>query len=171
MFFDDMRTFGFCRVVRAEDLNAWPFWAGLGPEPLEGKTDDLAGHLAVAFKNRRGAIKAALLDQSVVAGVGNIYADEALFRAGIRPDARACSVSEAYLRKLAGDLRDILHLSIRECGSSIRDYRDANGQAGAFQNSFAVYGRKGHPCQSCWQPLQSARIGGRGTVFCERCQR
>jgi len=171
LFFDDMRTFGFCRVMRFGDLSDWPFWADLGPEPLEGSTDDLAGHFAAAFKNRRGAIKAALLDQSVVAGVGSIYADESLFRAGIRPDARACSISEADLRKLAGVLRDILHLSIRECGSSIRDYRDANGNAGVFQNSFAVYGRKGQPCQSCGQPLQSARVGGRSTVFCERCQR
>jgi len=170
LFFDDMRTFGFCRIMRPEDLSEWPFWAKLGPEPLEGSVDDLAEHFAVAFKNRRGAIKAALLDQSVVAGVGNIYADESLFRAGIRPDARACSVSGAALRKLAKDLRDILHLSISESGSSIRDYRDASGQAGAFQNSFAVYGRKG-PCQSCGQPLQSARVGGRNTVFCERCQR
>jgi formamidopyrimidine-DNA glycosylase len=171
LFFDDMRTFGFCRVMRPGDLGGWPFWANLGPEPLEGSADDLAGHFAAAFKNRRGAIKAALLDQSVVAGVGNIYADEALFRAGIRPDARADSVSEAALRRFAGNLRDILRLAIRECGSSIRDYRDANGNAGAFQNSFAVYGRKGQPCQSCAQPLQSARVGGRSTVFCERCQR
>jgi len=171
LFFDDMRTFGFCRAMRPEDLSAWPFWATLGPEPLEGSAEDLAGHFALAFKTRRGAIKAALLDQSVVAGVGNIYADESLFRAGIRPDARAGSVSEAALHRLAGDLRDILHLSIRECGSSIRDYRDANGQTGAFQNSFAVYGRKGQPCQSCGRSLQSARVGGRSTVFCERCQR
>jgi formamidopyrimidine-DNA glycosylase len=170
LFFDDMRTFGFCRVMRFGDLNDWPFWAGLGPEPLEGTADDLAGHFALAFKKRYGAIKAALLDQSVVAGVGNIYADESLFRAGIRPDAKASSISEARLRKLARDLRDILHLSIRECGSSIRDYRDANGNAGAFQNSFAVYGRKGQPCQNCGQSLQSARIAGRGTVFCSHCQ-
>ncbi|MCL1939377.1 MAG: bifunctional DNA-formamidopyrimidine glycosylase/DNA-(apurinic or apyrimidinic site) lyase [Desulfovibrionaceae bacterium] len=171
LFFDDMRTFGFCRVMRPEDLNDWSFWAGLGPEPLEGTAEDLAGYFVAAFKNRRGAIKAALLDQSAVAGVGNIYADEALFRAGIRPDAKACSLDEARLRKLAADLRDILHLSIRECGSSIRDYRDANGKAGAFQNSFAVYGRKGQPCQHCGQTLQSARIAGRGTVFCGCCQR
>jgi len=170
LFFDDTRTFGFCRVMRPEDLNDWPFWARLGPEPLEGTVEALVEHFALTFKNRRGTIKAALLDQSAVAGIGNIYADEALFRAGIRPDAKACSLNEAHLRKLAADLRDILHLSIRECGSSIRDYRDANGKAGAFQNSFAVYGRKGQPCQKCGQILQSTRIAGRGTVFCGCCQ-
>ena len=171
LFFDDMRTFGFCRAMRPEDIGDWPFWAALGPEPLEGTPETLAGYLASAFKTRRGAIKAALLDQSVVAGVGNIYADESLFKAGIRPDARANDISDDGLFKLASAIQDILNLSIRECGSSIRDYKDANGNAGAFQNSFAVYGRKGQPCLICGRPLEGARIAGRGTVFCLYCQK
>lgn len=170
LFFDDMRTFGYCRVMRPGDLAAWPFWASLGPEPLEGSPHLLAGRLAEAFRTRRGAVKAVLLDQSVLAGVGNIYADESLFKAGIRPDARADSLSKARLLKLAEALQDILTLSIRECGSSIRDYRDANGNAGAFQNSFAVYGRKGEPCTHCGKPLEGLRIAGRATVFCPHCQ-
>lgn len=171
LFFDDIRTFGFCRVMRAGELAAWPFWASLGPEPLEGPPETLAGHFAAAFKKRRGAVKAALLDQSIVAGIGNIYADESLFKAGIRPDARTDALAEARLLGLAAALQDILRLAIRECGSSIRDYRDANGNAGAFQNSFAVYGRKGEPCKTCGRPLEGGRVAGRGTVFCGRCQR
>ena len=170
LFFNDIRTFGFCRVMRPGELNAWPFWRALGPEPLEGEAEALAAHLALSFRQRRGAVKAALLDQSLIAGIGNIYADESLFRAGIRPDVPAGSISEAKLLKLAKAIQDILLLSIQECGSSIRDYKDANGKAGAFQNSFAVYGRKGLPCPLCGQTLESARIAGRSTVFCADCQ-
>ena len=171
LFFDDMRTFGFCRVMQPGDLDDWPFWRTLGPEPLDGPPEALAAHLATIFATRRGAVKAALLDQEIVAGIGNIYADESLFKAGIRPGARACDISGPRLLALAAALQEILLLSIRECGSSIRDYRDANGNAGAFQNSFAVYGRKDKACPSCGGLLEGTRIAGRGTVFCPRCQK
>lgn len=171
LFFDDARTFGFCRVMRPEDLNAWPFWQRLGPEPLNRPAADLAGHFASAFAGRRAAVKALLLDQTVVAGIGNIYADEALFQAKIRPDRPASSLDPSDRERLAVSLQDILNLSIQECGSSIRDYRDAHGNAGAFQNSFAVYGRKAGPCFSCGSLLESCRIAGRATVFCPKCQR
>ena len=97
----------------------------------------------------KAAVKAVLLDQSVVAGAGNIYADESLFRAGILPTARASEISLSRLKALAQELKAVLRLSIEECGSSIRDYRDAKGNAGAFQNNFAVYGRKGEACRRC----------------------
>ena len=167
LFFDDMRTFGYCRLMRPDELEAWPFWQALGPEPLEASDADIASRFAA----RGGAIKAVLLDQTVVAGVGNIYADESLFRAGILPTARASAIPSPALERLARELKAVLLHSIEECGSSIRDYRDAQGNAGAFQNSFAVYGRKGEACRRCGGALAFARVAGRGTVYCPACQK
>ena len=171
LFFDDMRTFGYCRIMRPGQLPAWDFWAALGPEPLDMGAADLAAHFAVAFAGRRVNVKAAMLNQEVVAGVGNIYADESLFQAGIRPTIVASALGAKRLLALAEALQQILHRSIRECGSSIRNYRDAHGNAGAFQNTFAVYGRKGERCVRCDSPLVSARVAGRGTVYCPACQK
>lgn len=170
LFFDDMRTFGYCRIMLPHELAQWPFWAALGPEPLDMPAKALAAHFARVFAGRRAAIKAVLLNQEVVAGVGNIYADEALFQAGINPARRAADVPRQRLSALATALQAILRRAIEECGSSIRDYRDALGNAGAFQNAFAVYGRKGELCLSCGAPLEFCRIAGRATVFCPRCQ-
>jgi formamidopyrimidine-DNA glycosylase len=171
LFFDDARKFGYCRVMRPGDLRDWPFFASLGPEPLELSPEELAGHLASRFDKRGVSVKAALLDQTIIAGIGNIYADETLFGAGLDPRRPAGSVSGEKLLALATALQDTLSRAIRECGSSIRDYRDASGNAGAFQNSFQVYGRKGERCLVCKRPLRAARIAGRGTVYCPRCQR
>ncbi len=167
LFFDDTRTFGYCRFMRPESLHLWNFWATLGPEPLETPAEELAACLHAG--NR--AVKAALLDQTVLAGAGNIYADESLFAAGIAPTARTRDVSPKRLTALAEALQAVLRRSIEECGSSIRDYRDAAGNAGAFQNNFAVYGRAGQPCVRCGEPLQGARVAGRTTVFCPQCQK
>jgi formamidopyrimidine-DNA glycosylase len=166
LFFDDTRTFGYCRLTPPEALGDWPFWRALGPEPLLCPASALARRIC----GRNAAIKAVLLNQSVLAGIGNIYADEALFRAGIHPAAKASRLPFRRLESLARALQDILARAIAECGSSIRDYRDALGNAGAFQNAFAVYGRGGRACLRCAAPLQHARIAGRTTVFCPRCQ-
>ena len=171
LFFDDSRTFGYCRLMRPEDLSSWPFWAELGPEPLDMMPEELAAHFTRCFSRRRAPVKGLLLDQTVVAGIGNIYADESLFRSGILPTRPANALTEQEALALAGSLQDILHQAIRECGSSIRDYRDALGNAGAFQNAFAVYGRGGKCCIACGSPLDSAKVGGRSTVFCTRCQK
>jgi formamidopyrimidine-DNA glycosylase len=167
LFFDDVRSFGYCRVMRPAELAAWAFWSKLGPEPLEQSPDALAKRL----QDRRGQIKNALLDQSVIAGLGNIYADEALFRAGIRPDRKTEKIEFPDLVALSGHIQDILKEAIAACGSSIRDYRDAQGNAGAFQNNFNVYGRAGQPCKKCGSVLTGARIAGRGTCYCANCQR
>ena len=166
LFFDDIRKFGSVRALSGAELAAWDFWRGLGPEPLEMTAEEFVRR----FDSRR-AVKALLLDQSVVAGVGNIYADESLFRAGIRPDARGCDIEPQRLAALHEALVDVLLLSIRECGSSIRDYRTARGDVGAFQNSFAVYGRAGEPCRTCGTALTLSRTAGRATVFCRNCQK
>lgn len=167
LFFDDARKFGYVRVLSAASQHDWKFWQNLGPEPLEIAVSDFVE----LFRGKRGRIKALLLDQKVIVGIGNIYADESLFRAGIRPDARADALSPARLRALHGHVQDVLRESIAECGSSIRDYRDAHGDAGAFQNRFRVYGRSGQPCVTCARPLATSRVAGRTTVFCEHCQK
>ena len=166
VFFDDARKFGQARALCAEELNVWEFWRKLGPEPLEMTDEEFAGRLS-----SRKAVKALLLDQSVVAGVGNIYADESLFRAGVRPDVPAASLSEERRMRLHRALVDILLTSIRECGSSIRDYRTAKGDVGAFQNRFFVYGRSGERCHVCGRKLASAPVAGRSTVWCPHCQK
>lgn len=167
LFFDDARKFGYVRAVSPQSLETWAFWRSLGPEPLETGPESFVA----LFAGRRGRIKAMLLDQKVLAGVGNIYADESLFRAGIRPDATVDTVSRARLAALHGHLQDVLRESIAECGSSIRDYRDAHGDAGAFQNRFRVYGRGGEACVTCGGRLESIQVAGRTTVLCPRCQK
>lgn len=165
LHFDDVRAFGQILLGNGASFARWDFWRTLGPEPLEMGPADLAARL----KGGR-AVKAALLDQKVLAGIGNIYADESLFRAGIHP----CTTAESAAGRAAvllEAIQAVLRLSIAQCGSSIRDYRDANGDAGAFQNSFAVYGRAGLPCIRCGTPLEGMRVAGRATVSCPRCQR
>lgn len=167
LFFDDIRRFGYCRIMRPEEFAAWPFWTALGPEPLETPPPAIAERLA----SRRGRIKALLLNQKVLAGIGNIYADESLYKAGIRPDAPADRVGLPRLIALGEALHAVLHESIRQCGSSIRDYRDAEGNAGAFQNTFMVYGRNGESCRVCGKKLRKCVVAGRTTIFCPGCQK
>lgn len=166
LFFDDARKFGYARAVNPAELAAWAFWQKLGPEPLEV---DEAGFVS-RFTGRSAAIKALLLDQTVIAGIGNIYADESLFRAGIRPFAPGNRLSVNRLAALRRALVEVLEESIRACGSSIRDYRTARGDAGSFQNSFRVYGRGGKACANCGRTLKQDTIAGRTTVWCPRCQ-
>jgi len=166
LFFDDARKFGYLRIMTPESLASWPFWQKLGPEPLEIAGDEFVARLGA----RGGMIKAVLLDQSVIAGVGNIYADESLFRAGIAPARRASTLSGARLLRLHAALREVLLEAIDACGSSIRDYRTARGDAGAFQNAFRVYGRGGGSCVNCGTTLLTGRVAGRGTTWCPRCQ-
>ena len=166
LFFDDARKFGYARALNPEELAAWPFWRKLGPEPLTLDDETFVG----LFHGRSRAMKALLLDQTVMAGIGNIYADESLFRAGIRPSTPARQVPEARLRTLRRALVEVLEESIAACGSSIRDYRTARGDAGSFQNAFRVYGRGGQECVTCGAKLKQDKIAGRTTVYCPRCQ-
>ena len=167
LFFDDVRAFGLLLAGTPQTMQQWSFWRELGPEPLE--LTDAAFSARLDSKN--SAIKAVLLDQKVIAGVGNIYADESLFAAGIDPRRKACSLSAAQRSRLLRCLKDVLELSISQCGSSIRDYRDANGNVGAFQNSFAVYGRNGQACKACGRALEKIKVAGRATVYCPHCQK
>lgn len=165
LFFDDTRTFGKILVANEEILQRWDFWQALGPEPFEAEVSDFISRL-----NSRRTIKACLLDQSVLAGIGNIYADESLFKAGIDPRRSAQSLSGEEASRLLSAVKDILHLAIEKKGSSIRDYRDADGKSGTFQKTFSVYGRAGKKCRLCGTELLKDKIGGRATVFCPHCQ-
>ncbi len=167
LFFDDARTFGYVRLVSPTTLPLWPFWQKLGVEPLEHTARELAQYYA----GKRAGIKGLLLNQNIVVGIGNIYADEALFQAGIMPQRKADTLSLAQLTQLMHAVQAVLKLSIEQCGSSIRDYRDAHGDAGSFQNTFMVYGRSGELCKKCKNALTTQRIAGRTTVYCPHCQR
>lgn len=167
LFFDDVRAFGLVLAGTPEVFAQWNFWRELGPEPLDLTEKEFCARLS----GKNAALKAVLLDQKVIAGIGNIYADESLFAAGLDPRRKASGLTAAQRGKLLRCLKDVLLLSISQCGSSIRDYRDADGNVGAFQNSFAVYGRGGETCRACGRNLEKARVAGRTTVFCPHCQK
>jgi formamidopyrimidine-DNA glycosylase len=138
----------------------------LGPEPLTMRPQTLARRL----RRTKRAVKSALLDQQLVAGLGNIYVDESLFAAGIDPRRRGCDLSPAEIARLSGSIKRILRRAIRAGGSTLRDYVDANGQAGAFQTLHRVYGREGQPCRKCKTPIERFVVGGRSTHVCPKCQ-
>ncbi len=164
--FNDARRFG------AMDLMATgadhPLLAGLGPEPLGNTFDD--AHLTARLAGRKGPIKALLLDQRIVSGLGNIYVCEALFRARIDPTRAGGTLTGAEIARLVPLIRDVLTEAIAAGGSSLRDYRQAGGELGYFQHSFHVYGREGAPCPVCGTPIARIVQGGRSTFFCPACQ-
>ena len=167
LFFDDVRAFGTMLAGTPQIFARWPFWRDLGPEPLDMTEAAFAKSIAL----KKSAIKAVLLDQKMLAGVGNIYADEALFRAGIKPDLPVNKLSPSRLKKLHKQLQAVLNDGLLAGGSSIRDYRDANGESGSFQENFNVYGKRGQPCPVCGEALEHMKLAGRSTVFCKCCQK
>ncbi|HSV15879.1 MAG TPA: bifunctional DNA-formamidopyrimidine glycosylase/DNA-(apurinic or apyrimidinic site) lyase [Tepidisphaeraceae bacterium] len=140
--------------------------ANMGPEPLQIRPAQLAKRLAKTTR----AIKNALLDQSVIAGLGNIYVDESLFRAGLHPLLPANQLSADDVSRLNRAIKTTLRRALRHRGSTLRDYLDANGEAGAFQKLHAVYDREGQRCRRCKQSIQRIVLGGRSTHFCPECQ-
>lgn len=160
--FVDARRFGRLSVVKQEGGYRGP---GVEPTTVDAAT------FATLFRERKLAIKAALLNQSILHGVGNIYADESLFRAGIRPTRRAGRLTRAELERLHAALQQVLAHAIELGGSSVSDYVDAAGVRGFFQLEHKVYGRAGEPCTVCATPLKKLVVGGRTTVYCPRCQR
>jgi formamidopyrimidine-DNA glycosylase len=165
--FRDARRFG--SVTYFPDRSTWEtFLDGrLGPEPWDLTPADWRA----ALKGTRRAVKAVLLDQTVVAGVGNIYADEACFAARIDPRQPGNALKPAEADRLLQAIRAVLDRAIESRGSSIRDYVGGSGQPGDFQDRFAVYGRTGEPCPRCGRAVESVRLGGRSTHFCARCQK
>lgn len=163
--FVDPRRFGRLAVVRLDPKTNSGF-AAPGDEPLDSKID----RFIELFRKRDTPIKSALLNQKLLSGVGNIYADESLFRAGIRPRRRAGSLTREQLRKLHGALQEVLKEAIELGGSSVSDYVDADGKEGFFQLQHRVYGREGEPCLVCETPIKRVIIAGRSSHYCPHCQ-
>ena len=169
--FFDPRRFGYMDLIGAEALPAHPWFAGLGPEPLgEAFT---AEHLAGAFAGRRQSIKALLLDQRVVAGLGNIYVCEVLHRIGVSPERPAGELKPKTLKAMVEATRVVLEEAIAAGGSTLRDYAGADGALGYFQHSFKVYGREGEACPTpgCRGTVGRIVQGGRSSFYCPVCQR
>jgi formamidopyrimidine-DNA glycosylase len=158
--FVDARMFGKLAVVRE------PFETA-GAEPLDIGFELFTG----LFRKRKTPIKSALLNQKLLRGVGNIYADESLARAGVRPRRRAASLTRAELRRLYNSVQQVLNEAIAAGGSSVSDYVDSDGEPGFFQFQHRVYGREGEPCLSCGAPIKRAVIAGRSSHYCPKCQK
>ena len=167
--FNDARRFGMMDLVPLGKLEEHKLIRGIGPEPLG---NEFSGPiLAAALEGKKTAIKAAILDQKVVAGVGNIYASEALYRAGISPKRMAYTVQGERAEKLARAIKTVLNEAIAAGGSSLRDYVQADGELGYFQHRWRVYEKEGQVCPDCRGTIRRITQGGRSTFYCPKCQR
>ncbi|PJE35796.1 DNA-formamidopyrimidine glycosylase [Pseudooceanicola lipolyticus] len=169
--FNDARRFGAMDLMPTATAEAHKLLAVLGPEPLGN--DFHEDHLVRAFSGKNSPVKAALLDQGIVAGLGNIYVCEALFRAGISPRRKAGQIAAPRVAALVPIIRRVLEDAIAAGGSSLRDYRQADGELGYFQHSFDVYGREGAPCRrpGCDGTIRRIVQSGRSSFYCAQCQR
>lgn len=169
--FNDPRRFGAMDMMETATAESHKLLAVLGPEPFGN--DFHEDHLVAAFRNRNAPVKSVLLDQRTVSGLGNIYVCEALFRAKIHPARKAGRISKSRVATLVPIIRDVLSDAIDAGGSSLRDFRQADGELGYFQHSFDVYGREGDPCRrtGCSTTIQRIVQGGRSSFYCPQCQR
>ena len=177
IMFNDPRRFGYMKVIARKALEEEPLLSGLGPEPLGNEFD--AAMLARACANKKTSLKAALLDQRVVAGLGNIYVCEALFRAHLSPRRLAATLATKkgepadHARRLVSAIHAVLNQAIKAGGSSLRDHRQTSGELGYFQHSFQVYDREGEKCQTagCGGIVKRFTQNGRSTFWCPQCQK
>ncbi len=167
--FNDARRFGSIDLVATATADAHPLLAGIGPEPLGPGFG--AAMLKAAFRDRAAPVKALLLDQRIVAGLGNIYVCEALFRAGIHPARAGGKVAARRIEALATAVVDVLGEAIAAGGSSLRDHAAPDGTLGYFQKGFQVYGREAEACPTCSRPIERLVQSGRSSFFCRHCQR
>ena len=165
----DPRRFGVVFAVKTAELDADPHFAHLGPEPLEPGFS--GGVLARAAAGRRGPVKVFLMDAGVVVGVGNIYASEALHRAGVHPGRSVSRISRQRWERLAESAMAVLRQAIARGGTTLNDFADGEGRSGYFQVSLAVYDREGEPCGTCGRPVRRIVQAGRSTFYCPGCQR
>ncbi|WP_026244392.1 bifunctional DNA-formamidopyrimidine glycosylase/DNA-(apurinic or apyrimidinic site) lyase [Dasania marina] len=166
--YTDPRRFG-CMLWCDGDVNAHKLFAKLGPEPL---TDDFDGErLYLRSRGRKSPVKTFIMDNTHVVGVGNIYANEALFNAGIRPTAEAGKISKPRYLRLAAEIKLVLAKAIAQGGTTLKDFVGGDGKPGYFKQQLQVYGRGGEPCVACGKTLKEVKIGQRATVFCLQCQR
>lgn len=169
--FNDPRRFGMMDLCATDQLDEHRMFAGMGPEPLGNSFD--ADYLKARLKGRKMPIKSALLDQKIVAGLGNIYVCEALWRSSIAPMLHAGKIPTRKIQELVPTIRDVLTEAIESGGSSLKDYRQTDGELGYFQHSFAVYGREGEPCkkEGCGGTIARIVQSGRSTFYCAKCQK
>lgn len=166
-FFNDVRKFGWVELVPTPEKHLHKFIASLGPEPLESRFSDFKKAL---YRFPNAQIKAKLLDQHVLAGVGNIYADESLWAAKIHPQTKISTISEPKLKELFSHLQNVLNLSIKSGGSSSTNYIKVDGKTGSYLTFANVYKKEGQPCAHCGTPLIRMVVAGRGTRLCPSCQ-
>lgn len=165
--YNDPRRFGIVTLAKKQLLASHALFAHLGPEPLEKSFT--ATYLRNALSTRKIAVKAAIMDQKLVVGVGNIYASEALFLSGVHP-LRPANEAVESAPELTRNIRKVLRSAIASGGSSLRDFVDISGDTGYFQHHFKVYGKQKAPCEICFTPIQNVQIAGRSSFFCPSCQ-
>ncbi len=170
LYFNDQRQFGYLKLVPTDQLERWLEEQGYGPEPLESAftVEVFSGILQRHAKKR---IKPTLMDQTVIAGVGNIYADEACYISRVHPSRRISSLNVTEVRALWRGVRGVMELSLRKRGTTADNYRTANGDKGGMMPFLKVYGRDGMPCRRCGTTIKKIVLAGRGTHFCPTCQR
>jgi formamidopyrimidine-DNA glycosylase len=170
LFFNDQRKFGWMRLMPAVEIPEIDFFKKVGPEPLDADfTVDL--FIERLMRRKNSSIKSVLLDQTVIAGVGNIYADESLWGAKIHPAALVAAIPKAKLVMLYNSLCDVLNLSIQKGGSTDKNYVDAQGRKGSYLSFANVFRKQGQPCPRCGTPIEKIRVAGRGTHICPREQK
>jgi formamidopyrimidine-DNA glycosylase len=166
--FNDPRRFGFLDLIEGDDSTN-RFLAPLGVEPLGAAFD--AAYLRAGLKGKTSPIKASLLNQKLIAGLGNIYVCEALFEAGVRPTRKSGSLTRAEIDRLTGTIKSVLDRAIKAGGSSLRDYKQVSGELGYFQHAWQVYGREDADCRTCARPIKRIVQSNRSSFFCAACQR
>jgi formamidopyrimidine-DNA glycosylase len=169
LVYNDPRRFGMVALVDRAALASTAELKGLGPEPLSREFN--ADYLAAKARGRSGAIKNLIMDQRIVAGIGNIYASEILFLAGVRPTRKAGRVTRSEIEKIVAATPAVLRAAIGRNGTTFRSYRDSRGQPGRFAERLRVYGREGDPCYTCSTPIRNVVVGQRASFYCPKCQR
>ncbi len=169
LVYNDPRRFGMVRLITRNDLGVIAELKGIGPEPLSA--DFNADYLSVQAHGKKVAIKNLLMDQKVVAGVGNIYAAEILFHSKVRPTRRAGRVKRAEIDLIVEYTTKVLRAAIGSGGTTFRSYRDSRGKPGAFSKRLMVYGREGEPCYVCGTPIRNVVVGQRASFYCPKCQK
>lgn len=167
LFYSDIRRFGWLKVIETSKLGEQSFFKSLGREPLK---DLKIGEFEKILKSKKGSIKPLLMDQSFIAGIGNIYANDALFLAKIHPSRPANSLSEEEVVRLLAAIETVLKKGLEVGGASEWQYVNAEGQTGSYQKFFKVYGKVGKPCVVCGNVIEKIVMGGRGTFYCPECQ-
>ena len=167
LYYNDLRQFGWVKVVRKDELMKIPFFKEMGPEPFKDLTFDYFGQV---IKKGNLPIKLILMDQKKIGGIGNIYANEALFKAKILPTRKGKTLTDIEIKTLYDAILSVLSIALKYGGASDENFVNALGQEGNYQNHFLIYGREGESCEGCKGVVKKIQLGGRGTYFCDSCQ-